>query len=167
MTKSSRVVVGGIVLCCIAVQYALAAVQPITVRELYHRLAQGGDTVFVVNFWATWCRPCVAELPYFDKLERRYRDSTAMRVLLVSVDDIKDREKVSKYLASKSFAAQSYIMDDGNPSQWIDAVDSTWSGAIPATLFVRGNLSIRTFHETEFTFESLKNTFVAFRKDEP
>jgi thiol-disulfide isomerase/thioredoxin len=164
-----KLVFKSILACAIvvAVTNAAAQVERITIDQLDSRYRNGGDTTFVVNFWATWCRPCVKELPYFDKLSRWYQDTAAVRVLLVSVDDVKDQEKVSKFLVAKSYSPQSYIVADSNPGQWIDAVDSSWSGAIPATLFVRGAGRVRRLVENEFTYQQLEQTFNDFRKDEP
>ncbi len=155
----------GILSVLLAAGVVRAAVTPVTIQELEQRYQKGGDTVYVVNFWATWCRPCVKELPHFDSLQRAYQAIRPVRVLLVSVDDPKDREKVAKFLAARSYTPQSYIVSDGNPSKWIDAVDTTWSGAIPATLFVRNNGKHRRFVEEEFSYQHLEQTFLRFCKD--
>src|ERR1700733_9219264 len=63
---------------------ANAQVKSITYDQLKNRISNK-DTVYIVNFWATWCGPCVSELPDFDKLQRAYKDKP-LKVLLVSMD---------------------------------------------------------------------------------
>ena len=133
----------------------------VTVADLEKRFASGGDTVYVVNFWATWCKPCVEELPAFDKLARAEANGPVV-VLLVSVDSPSDREtKLETFLRKKGFSCETALMNDGKPHMWIDKVDPHWSGAIPATLFV--SQGKRLFKEQEFTFEMLDSTFTTFR----
>lgn len=140
-------------------------VTPQTLDEVMGRLAAGGDTTYVVNFWATWCKPCVAELPHFDKLYREQRDSGVV-VLLVSVDDPKElTKKVAPFVRRKAYLPQVVLLNESKPHEWIDRVDPTWSGAIPATLFFRNGR--RLFRETEFTFEELRHELKEFMKGSP
>ncbi len=136
------------------------SVPTVTLRDLEQRFAAGGDTTYVVNFWATWCKPCVAELPYFDNLAR----TTAGRpvvVLLVSLDRPADKvTKVEPFLRARGYRCEMVLLNEQKPHLWIDRVDPSWSGAIPATLFVRGGK--RSFHEQEFTQPTLDSTFTRF-----
>lgn len=144
----------GLALAC-GVQY-LAAQQVYESFDAFApALEQGNtDTTYVINFWATWCAPCVKELPHFERLHR----STAqqkVKVLLVSLDFRKDLEtKLKPFLAQKQFSASVAALLDSRQTQWIEKIDSTWSGALPATLVYRGDL--RKFKEGEFdTYEDL------------
>ncbi|MCU0329514.1 MAG: TlpA family protein disulfide reductase [Candidatus Kapabacteria bacterium] len=136
-------------------------VRPLTLDSLFDRLDRGGDTIFVVNFWATWCKPCVVELPYFDKLYSRYKDQPLM-VVLISLDELQSIDKVRSYINAKGWKPPVYLLDEEKPHEWIDRVDSTWSGAIPATLFVRPRSGKRVFYEREFSWSSLETTFRTF-----
>lgn len=113
------------------------------------------DTLYVINFWATWCRPCVAELPYFDEITTNFPDQP-VKVLLVSLDFVEDYKKrllpFMKRKKPKSFVA---LLDEPKYDDWMGKVSKSWSGSIPATLFVSGSRQIRTFHEGEYSRESL------------
>ncbi|MBK6291659.1 MAG: TlpA family protein disulfide reductase [Candidatus Kapabacteria bacterium] len=137
------------------------AVPKVTLVDLEQRFANGKDTTYVVNFWATWCKPCVEELPSFDKLARRVSGSPVV-VLLVSLDSPSDlKTKVIPFLRKKAYACETVLLDEQKPHLWIDKVDPTWSGAIPATLFVKNGQ--RLFREQEFSERMLDSTFTTFR----
>lgn len=137
---------------------ALAQPCIVDVSTLNQRLIGATDTTFVVNLWATWCKPCVAELPNFEHLSRQM-SGTPVKVLLVSVDARKDSStKVGAFVLKHGITSETALL-------WpvdVDAIDSSWSGAIPATLIVQG--ARRVFYEREFTFEELKDTVDAFIK---
>jgi len=118
----------------------------ITFDELEHRLGRGGDTTFVVNLWATWCGPCVRELPYFEALDR-----SRAKVLLVSLDfEEVLASKVIPFLEKKEITSEVALLEQGDPNEWIPRMSETWSGAIPATLFVNTAKDVRNFHEGSF-----------------
>jgi thiol-disulfide isomerase/thioredoxin len=107
----------------------------------------------VVNFWATWCAPCVEELPYFEELTREYADKP-LRVLLVSLDFRRQLERrLLPFLKNNDIQSRVVVLDDADANAWIDKVDPSWSGAIPATLFYQGER--RLFKEQTFTRDEL------------
>ncbi len=122
----------------------------INLDQLENRLENGADTTFVVNFWATWCGPCVKEMPYFEKLGSD-RSDERFRVLLVTLDFAENLEsKVVPFVAKKGIKSDVLLLDEGNPNKWIPRVCEQWSGAIPATLFVNTKKKTRHFHEGSF-----------------
>ncbi len=121
------------------------------------------DTLYVINFWATWCKPCVEELPGFEKINAAYA-GTKVKVILVSNDMKKELTgRLPKFINDKKIQAQVVFMNETNPNDWIELVNKTWSGAIPATWFVRGASAKEYFHEGELTYDELKNVISTFK----
>jgi len=97
---------------------------------------QKNDTTYVINFWATWCAPCVKELPYFEKLNQKYTDKK-VKVILVSQDFSKQLEKKLKpFLEKNKLQSEVLVLIDPDANSWIDKVNPAWSGAIPATVII-------------------------------
>ena len=123
--------------------------------KLEYFLNRKNDTTYVVNFWATWCVPCVQELPYFEQLGEKYK-SDKVKVLLVSLDMHKMIEsKLIPFIKEKELKSEVVLLRDPDSNSWIPKVDSTWSGAIPATIIY--NKSKRKFYERSFTYEELES----------
>ncbi|MDO8998836.1 MAG: TlpA disulfide reductase family protein [Bacteroidota bacterium] len=101
------------------------------IDDLLNRI-KSKDTTYVINFWATWCKPCVAELPSFDSLSK----VSNAKIILVSLDFKEDIEKkVNPFLQKKNIKLECVLLDEINGNDFINKVDPTWTGAIPATLF--------------------------------
>jgi thiol-disulfide isomerase/thioredoxin len=111
------------------------------------------DTVRVLNFWATWCKPCIEELPAFDSLASAFADKN-VKVVMVSLDFLKDLPKVAAFVKRRGMIPKVLLLDGGNPNNWIDNVSPDWSGAIPATMMMRGET--RSFFEREMTFAEMR-----------
>lgn len=119
-----------------------------------------GDTTVVVNFWATWCAPCVEELPHFEELTRT-RGSRKLRVILVSLDFRRQWEKrLLPFIRKNDLRSTVVVLDDADANAWIDRVDPAWSGAIPATMVF--NATRREFREKSFTREELNTLIDSF-----
>ena len=125
-------------------------------EELNAYIQNNSEKPLVVNFWATWCAPCVKELPYFQKL---HQENPNIKVVTVSLDFEKQVEsKLKPFLKKKNFSFVTTYMADKKFNNWISKVDENWSGAIPATWIINGNKGV--FVEQEFaSFEEL-NQFV-------
>lgn len=127
----------------------VASVVPMmNLEQLQKRTLQTeSDTLMVVNFWATWCVPCVEELPYFLQSTKTFANHK-VKIIFVSLDFLKDHNKVINFVMARAFDNEVYHLDAGNPNLWIDKIDTTWGGSIPATVFYRGGKKI-LFHEGE------------------
>ena len=129
-----------------------------------HILHQNNDTTYIINFWATWCGPCVKELPYFEQLQAQYAGDK-VQVVLVSLDFEKKLEsKLVPFLNKRKIASDVVVLLDGKASKWIDRVDPSWSGAIPITLVRKGEELV--FHERVFhSYTELEDIVTPFLKD--
>jgi thiol-disulfide isomerase/thioredoxin len=119
---------------------------------------RSNDTIYVYNFWATWCKPCVQELPYFDSLND-YNGETPIKLTLVSLDFKSQIEsRLLPFIAAQQIRNEVVVLTDGNVNSWIDKVDSSWSGAIPATLIFKGQKKLfyeKTYHSYEEVLQSI------------
>lgn len=122
-------------------------------QELLDLLAKKDDTLRVVNFWATWCGPCVKELPHLEQLQRDNLEQP-LRVILVSLDFPSQLQKrVVPFVKKRKLRSTVLLLDGGDPNLWIDRVEPRWSGSIPATLFLyKGK---RIFYEGQISAQEL------------
>lgn len=120
-------------------------------------IIKNDEHLYVVNFWATWCAPCVKELPYFEKL---HLENKNVKVILVSLDSKKDIEtKLKPFLKRKKITAQAVSLSDKDYNTWLNKIDKDWSGSIPATYLFSGNQKL--FAEREFENYSELSDYVS------
>lgn len=95
------------------------------------------NTIYVVNFWATWCAPCVKELPYFEKLNS---ENKSIKVVLVSLD-FKDQfeSKLLPFVKNRKINSEVVLLTDKDYNTWLPMIDKDWSGSIPATLIIKND----------------------------
>ncbi len=117
-------------------------------------LTKENDTTYVINFWATWCKPCIKELPAFEKLNAEY-STEKVKVLLVSLDfPDKIEKQVIPFIEKNNIRSEVILLDDDDSNTWIPKVSKEWSGAIPATIIYSN--TARKFYERSFTYEELE-----------
>ena len=107
-------------------------IELISVESLDRLIAEKSEKVRVYNFWASWCGPCVKEMPYFEELN----DSQNAEVVFISLDFPEDIQKAQKLITKKSIESDTYLLNSTNYDEYIPKINEAWSGAIPATLFV-------------------------------
>lgn len=123
------------------------SVEVIKFPGLDELLKTKSEKIEVINFWATWCGPCVKELPYFEQIAEDLKDQ--INVNLISIDYVQDLEKVNKFVERKEIKSKVYLLDEIDGNTWIDKVEPKWSGAIPATLIINHSTGERSFVERE------------------
>jgi thiol-disulfide isomerase/thioredoxin len=113
------------------------------------------DTTYLLNFWATWCKTCVAELPNIEKINNEYKDKK-VKVILVTLDPPKQLEsKLIPFVKERELQSTVWLMDVANANSWINKVDESWSGTIPASLFLNNQKQYKEFYEKPFSYEEL------------
>ncbi len=125
-------------------------------------LIQQTKSPLVVNFWATWCKPCIEEIPYFIKEVQAYNtglkgSTDSIRLLLVSMD-FKEAypEHLQAFIQKRKYNASVLWLDETNADFFCPKIDSGWSGSIPATLFVNPQNRYRKFFEKQLSHNELK-----------
>lgn len=113
--------------------------------RLKQMISQPNDTLYVVNFWATWCGPCIREMPEFEAVRRAYT-AKRVKVLLVSMDDKKDlKTRVTPFVRNRKIRSQVVLLDESDANTWIDKIAPEWSGSLPMTLIINNKQSVRQF----------------------
>lgn len=129
--------------------------------ELKSVIQKEDGKLYVVNFWATWCKPCVEELPGFIAVNEQFKNDPNFKMILVSMDNRKLLDtKVKKFIQKNNIDADVYLLDDiKRMNEWIPATDETWSGAIPATVFYKNGKKIlfRELQMTQYELEDIVN----------
>jgi thiol-disulfide isomerase/thioredoxin len=132
--------------------------------EDYQKLINKNDQVlYVINFWATWCSPCVEELPAFMEVNKQFSSVKNFKMILISLDSKREVEsELLPFLISKNIKADVYLMDDiKRMNYWIPAIDKNWTGSIPAT-FIYQNGKKLFFAEKQLNQQILIQTINQF-----
>ncbi len=129
-------------------------------QELKPILNKEDNKTYIINFWATWCAPCVKELPYFEKMNKEYADKN-VEVILVSLDfPDKKEKKLLPFVDKNNIQSKVLLLDDPNEQFWIGDISDKWSGALPATLIFNKNK--REFYEKSFDYNELESAVKPF-----
>ncbi|MEZ5006934.1 MAG: TlpA disulfide reductase family protein [Chitinophagales bacterium] len=137
---------------CLAFTIQAQDIPSYNLEQLKAKIYTDEDVTYVVNFWATWCAPCVKELPYFEALNKKYADDDKVKVVLVSLDFTQDR--LVQYVEKNKIQSEVIFFTEKKPNQWIPEFSDEWTGSIPATIIINGKKGVNDFYET--SFESMK-----------
>ncbi len=139
-------------------------IQQMSFDQLQKRLHERKEKIVVVNFWATWCGPCVEELPNFEKLNEKY-SSQKVKVILVNLDfNSAVKSSVEPFVKNKNLKSEVWHITDTDPNKWINKADSSWSGAIPVTMIFNASHKKIFFREEQLTFEELEKVILTYLK---
>ena len=133
-------------------------VKKIKIIDLEKIIAES-KTPLVINFWATFCKPCMEEIPHFQKLGKKY-EKKGVKLLLVSLD-MKDAYpgQVNTFIKKKKITVPVVWLDESDADYFCPKIDKAWSGAIPATLFINKKNSYRKFTQEPLSEEQLAKEF--------
>lgn len=109
------------------------------------------DSVYVINFWATFCKPCLEEMPYIQSITKKYAGQK-VKLLLVSLDLASFYpDKIQAFAKKQNINADIVWLNETDADYFCNMIDEKWSGAIPATVIVNPSKSYKQFYEEEFT----------------
>jgi thiol-disulfide isomerase/thioredoxin len=119
--------------------------QIIRLSDLKKIIESRSEKIQIINFWATWCGPCVKELPLFEKLTAERRPNVVVTLVSLDLDLDPNPEKVYRFITRKNIQSQVLMLDAPDPNSWINRVDTAWSGALPATIIINQMTGERKF----------------------
>lgn len=142
---------------------SIKEIEVVKFENLEQAYTKNDDVLYVVNFWATWCAPCVKELPEFMAVNETFKENSKYKMILVSLDDAENIETAVKPMIKQlSLNVEQYLLDDvTRMNEWIPAINPEWSGTIPATLFIKNGKTLK-FISTPLSKEELENTITQY-----
>lgn len=130
-----------------------ATLTPATSADVIQEVERSRGSVVLVNVWATWCTPCREELPDLLRLQRELADR-GFRLILVSADVTSQRPAAAALLASQGVGFPTFAKAQGD-QDFIDGLDTRWSGALPASLLFDRKGRKVAFWEGKASYEKL------------
>lgn len=139
-------------------------IRAVKFKEIQRLMDEDSGDLQVINFWATWCKPCVQEMPGFEKAREKYA-SKGVKFTLVSLDFKEDlKNKVIPFVKRKDIKSDVILLDNTKYDTWIGKVDEKWEGEIPATLFINKKKGVRYFIKGSVEFDELDQTIARLLK---
>lgn len=121
--------------------------------DFEYLLQKNNDTTYVINFWATWCKPCVNELPEFEEINQHFKNRK-FKMILVSLDfDTQLNSKVIPFMLDQNIQSEVVLLADTKQNDWIDKVNKEWSGSIPVTVIYNNDFYF--FKEGSMSYDEL------------
>jgi thiol-disulfide isomerase/thioredoxin len=144
----------GVFIIAIAISLALSTkAQTISswkITDVKNYYSQKTDSVYVINFWATWCKPCVEELPYIQSITKKYADKK-VKLLLVSLDFASSfPDKIQSFAKKQNIGADIVWLNETDADYFCNAINKKWGGSIPATIIVNAAKGYKNFYEKQF-----------------
>ncbi len=149
---------------CVFVCFSSSAqeIKIIKADNLYQMVEERSKKLRIINFWATWCKPCVEELPQFEQMNKKEN----IEVMLVSLDFLSTLQtRVSPFIRKKELKSALYLLDETDYDPIINRLDKKWSGAIPATIIKKPGSEGHFFYEKQFHEGELEQTIQKILKN--
>lgn len=149
-----------VVLICMGSAVFSQTIKAVKITDVEKIIAES-KTPLIINFWATWCKPCVEEIPYFQE-EVSEHAGDSLQLLLVSVD-FKDAfpAGIAREAKKRKFTYPIVWLNETNADYFCPKIDPRWSGAVPASLFINNKTGYRKFFEQQLSVDELRNEIKA------
>lgn len=151
----------GLLLCCtlFIISAAAQGIKKIKITDLQTTIRQS-KTPLIINFWATYCIPCLEELPYFQQQVKAHAKDS-VQLLLVSLDMADEYPSgIRSFAKKRKITAPIVWLDETNADYFCPKVDEKWSGAIPASLFVNNANGHRQLYEEQLSPAALQKAIL-------
>ncbi len=125
----------------------------VNIDEVISEMQKQDDTTRVLNLWATWCAPCVKELPYFEEVNQSLKGNEKTKIILLAVEDTE--KKVLAHISKNQMQATVWFLNEKDANYWIPKINEDWGGEIPITLVRNTLLNKEAFHSGELNKEDL------------
>lgn len=135
-------------------------VKKLRITDLADYIAKS-EKPLIVSFWATFCKPCLEEIRYF----QTYAKKDSVELLLVSLD-LPDYypAKIESFVTKQKITVPVIWLNESNADIFCPVIDKSWSGVIPASLFVNNKTGFRKFYEGQVKEAQLKQIMVKMKK---
>lgn len=101
----------------------------VKLEELKKVYSRPNDTTYVVNFFATWCGPCMMEIPVLNKFREDTKD-TKVQLIMVSLDNSRSLKKLPALIKKLKIKAPVYLLNESADYSWLSYIDKRWQGSI-------------------------------------
>ena len=133
-------------------------------KDVVKSFSAKNDTTYVVNFWATFCKPCNEELPDFIRLAEKYKKQK-VKLLLVSLDlPSYVAVRLPAFIKKNNYKTNHVWLNETDADIFCPMIDPKWSGAIPATIIVNNKTGYKKFTEDQISpadFEKYLNESIS------
>lgn len=157
-----------LLIVCIAVNgFSQTIIKQTSIDQL-KKIWQAEKGIVVINFWSTWCKPCIEEIPHFISIAQQLNQPKA-QLWLVSLDtkEAFSSGQLATFVTRKGWKPNRfYWLDETDADTYCPKVDSSWSGVIPVTLIVHPKNGYHAFYEQPLSASELKKAINnAFRNE--
>lgn len=130
------------------------SIQKVKIDQLL-KMIDTSSMPIVVNFWATWCGPCIREIPWFEKNVALFAVKK-IKLLLVSIDFADEYPKGITDLAKKNgYRSQILWLNESEADAFCQKIDKSWEGSIPVTLMVNNQKKYKQFYNQQLPEQKL------------
>lgn len=126
----------------------------ITSSEMKSFITTSKAKLVLVHIWASWCEPCIREMPNFKLLQQKYSPDD-VQFYLISADEMDDRPTASKFLKDTGIDFRTYVIGE-DPAKFMQAIHPSWSGALPVTFLFKPGGALHSMILGESKLEQLE-----------